>query len=323
MRNFFHHFFTPSHKNNFRAKGLHLDVLTGYVVVALCLTMLNSRPVKKVLGVAIDITSQRLYELTNQERAKAGLPALSYNATLSNAAQLKAADMFSKNYWAHNAPDGTTPWVFFQRAGYRYELAGENLARDFEYSNNVMDGWMASPGHKENILKSGYTDIGFAVANGQLDGTDTTLVVQLFGKPIDGAAPAKIVATSQTTTKTVDAPNKPSIVPSTKPTDIPQVSKKPEGEVASIKQPTEKSLLAALSATSAEVKVSPFAQIYHLFTTNIAFLAVVALALALILDLYYAYQLEMLRLGGKNLAHLLFLITAVVGYMIISKGSIL
>ena len=181
-----------------------------------------------------------------------------------------------------------------------------------------MDGWMASPGHKENILKSGYTDIGFAVANGQLDGSDTTLVVQLFAKPVGGAAPAKIVATSQ---KTVV--NKPSIAPSLEPTDEPSVTTKPTGEVASIKEPDEKNLLAALSGISSEVKISPIARIHHLVTTNIAFLAVVALAIALILDLYYAYQLQMLRMGGKNLAHLLFLVTAVVGYMIISKGSIL
>ncbi|MFS8159296.1 MAG: CAP domain-containing protein, partial [Candidatus Roizmanbacteria bacterium] len=266
-----------------------------------------------------DITTQRLYELTNAERAKNGLSTLSYNATLSQAAGMKASHMFEHNYWAHNAPDGTTPWYFFKQVGYNYELAGENLARDFEYSDGVVQGWMNSPSHRDNVLKAEYTDIGFAVVNGKLEGEDTTLVVQLFGKPIGTARPAKIVATSQKgEIKKQESPTK--VPPTDAPTQEPNPTK--GTVIGSIKQGLPQDF-SNLTGTSSRIIPSPFARLHHFVTTNIPFLAVVALALALILDMYYAYKLQMLRLGGKNLAHLLFLVTAVVGYVVMTKGVIL
>ena len=110
---------------------------------------------------------------------------------LTKAAALKADDMFSDNYWAHFAPDGTSPWYFYGKVGYSYTWAGENLARDFQTSAGVVAGWMASTaGHKENILNSNFTEVGVAVKNGVLQGEETTLVVQLFGKPVSYTASA-------------------------------------------------------------------------------------------------------------------------------------
>lgn len=185
---FLNNFFTPTENNNLRARALHHDFLTFYLALALLFVFFAKTAggsANNVLGFATDITTQKLYDLTNREREKAGLNDLKYNQTLSKAAYEKAKDMFAQNYWAHYSPDGKTPWDFMYKSGYQYEYAGENLAKNFLFSNNVVDAWMKSPGHRENILKKDYTEIGFAIVNGVLNGEETTLVVQMFGKPLD------------------------------------------------------------------------------------------------------------------------------------------
>lgn len=134
-----------------------------------------------VLGTFADISNQQLLLLTNQKREENGLGDLTMNDNLSAAAANKAADMFSKDYWAHNAPDGITPWVFIKGAGYNYIYAGENLARGFNTAPDVINAWMSSPGHRKNMLSSNYQNVGFAVSTGKLSGEDTVLVVEMFG----------------------------------------------------------------------------------------------------------------------------------------------
>lgn len=137
-----------------------------------------------ILGYASNITVNDIVQFTNAERQKKGVPRLRINAELSKAAEEKARDMFAKNYWAHFGPNGEKPWDFIKKNGYTYTAAGENLARDFNDSRGVVDAWMASKmGHRENLLNKNYQDIGIAVVNGTLLGHETTLVVQMFGKP--------------------------------------------------------------------------------------------------------------------------------------------
>lgn len=65
--------------------------------------------------------------------------------------------MFDENYWAHFAPSGKSPWDFILGSGYKFTFAGENLAKNFYNSQDVMNAWMASKvGHKENLLNSKY-----------------------------------------------------------------------------------------------------------------------------------------------------------------------
>lgn len=135
-----------------------------------------------VLGFASNIAVDDIINDTNKERTTQGLKPLRFDSRLSQAALEKASYMFAKNYWAHTAPDGTTPWFFIQKTKYHYLYAGENLAKDFQTSNDVVEAWMGSKtGHRENILNANYSDIGVAVTNGVLDGFETTLVVQMFG----------------------------------------------------------------------------------------------------------------------------------------------
>lgn len=134
-----------------------------------------------VLGISSNIDQKKLIELTNIEREKKGLGKVSENEALDKAANLKAQNMFAENYWAHFAPSGKTPWDFILGSGYHFTFAGENLAKNFYSSDEVVKAWMNSPTHRDNLLNTNYKDIGIAVVEGTLNGQKTTLVVQEFG----------------------------------------------------------------------------------------------------------------------------------------------
>ena len=199
IKTFIHHLFIPHEENNFRAKSLHTDFLTVYLVIAfLMMLVFKQGNIRDVLGFATDISVEKLAQLTNEQRQKNNLPSLSMNSALSLAAQKKAENMFQENYWSHYSPDGKTPWDFILGAGYKYEYAGENLAKNFLFSNGVVDAWMNSTaGHRENILKREYTEVGYAIVNGILNGEQTTLVVQEFGKPITSSFTPPAVQASE------------------------------------------------------------------------------------------------------------------------------
>jgi uncharacterized protein YkwD len=101
----------------------------------------------------------------NRERTSRGLRPLRLNDRLSLAANDRIGDMFAKNYFAHVSPDGLQPFVWAKHRGYRYRLIGENLAVGYR-GTAVVDGWMRSPGHRENILQRGFEEVGIAIANG-------------------------------------------------------------------------------------------------------------------------------------------------------------
>ena len=122
-------------------------------------------------------------DLTNDERADLAAAPLQRNTLLDQAAQQKAQHMAANEYFAHFAPDGTTPWSFFKSSGYVYAHAGENLAIHFTDSTEVVEAWMQSPAHRKNIVDTKYTEIGVGTAKGTFDGYDTVYVVQLFGTP--------------------------------------------------------------------------------------------------------------------------------------------
>ncbi len=109
--------------------------------------------------------------LVNQERANVGAPALTWNGPLAAVAQAHSADMAARNFFAHNNPDGQTPFDRMAAAGITYTAAAENIAAGYADANAVMNGWMNSPGHKTNILNATYTEIGIGVKQGGSFGT--------------------------------------------------------------------------------------------------------------------------------------------------------
>lgn len=128
-----------------------------------------------------------IVEETNHERADTALPPLRRNALLDQAAALKAAHMAEEEYFAHFSPDGISPWYWFDTVGYPFIHAGENLAVYFTDSKEVVEAWMDSARHRENILDERFQEIGIGVAKGTYRGYETVYVVQLFGTQQDGA----------------------------------------------------------------------------------------------------------------------------------------
>jgi uncharacterized protein YkwD len=158
---------------------------TFSIILLLAIVVLISVPSFRtnVLDSLSAIYGAVLVNLTNQNRAKANISELKINPLLEKAAQMKANDMASKGYFAHNTPDGKTPWYWFEQAGYKYTYAGENLAVNFENSEDVETAWVNSPGHFLNIMNPKYTEIGIATSTGMYKGRQAIFVVQLFGTP--------------------------------------------------------------------------------------------------------------------------------------------
>lgn len=144
--------------------------------------------------------------LTNSERHSYQMGDLRENPLLGAAAQAKADDMAAKGYFSHLGPDGAQPWVWIEGAGYMYQYAGENLAARFIDSQDVVSAWMASPSHRENVLKPTYTEIGVGVAQGMYQGQSTTFVVQYFATPLAFAQPAPAPASPASGLPGSDAP---------------------------------------------------------------------------------------------------------------------
>ena len=102
--------------------------------------------------------------LVNQERAKAGCSALTVNDKLTAAAQNHSQDMASHSNMSHTGSDGSDPGRRITRAGYNWSTYGENVAYGYNSPEQVMNGWMNSPGHKKNILNCAFKEIGVGLA---------------------------------------------------------------------------------------------------------------------------------------------------------------
>lgn len=273
-----HHYFLPHESNNFRAKMLHNSAVAFYIVLLLFFQtstdiLKHFRP--NILGYATDISVEKILELVNAKRTEANLAPLKLSDQLSQAATQKAQDMFSKNYWAHVSPTGTSPWAFINSAGYEYTYAGENLARNFNTSQEVVDAWMNSKTHRDNILKPEYSDLGLAVLNGRLVGEETTLVVQEFG------AKSKSLVQNPAPPQTI----------------LPSVAPQPN-QLAGI--------IAADETTGLTVGKPPLFP-YPFLNKSFSLLVAEFLLVVLFIDSIYLWKTKTSRLSGHNLAHFIFL----------------
>jgi uncharacterized protein YkwD len=121
-------------------------------------------------GTTLSAQEQQALTLLNNDRAKNGLKALNANSKLTSVAESHAKDMISRGYFAHNTPEGKTPFQRMKEAGITYSTAGENLAINSSVAA-AETAFMNSSGHRANILNSSYTDVGIGVvqnSSGQL-----------------------------------------------------------------------------------------------------------------------------------------------------------
>ena len=130
----------------------------------------------------VDINSADIIELTNKERVSTGLLPLSTNISLNASADLKVDDMIKRQYFEHQSPTGEGVSDLGNRVGYKYVIMGENLALGtFTSSADIVQAWMDSPGHRENILNTKYQEIGVSVKRGIYEGKEVWFAVQHFG----------------------------------------------------------------------------------------------------------------------------------------------
>jgi uncharacterized YkwD family protein/spore coat assembly protein SafA len=113
-----------------------------------------------------DVKSQEneVIRLVNVERAKYGLPALKANWQLSRVARYKSQDMVDKGYFSHTSPTYGSPFKMMESFGIRFSAAGENIAMGMRTPAEVMNAWMNSPGHRNNILNNSFNEIGVGLA---------------------------------------------------------------------------------------------------------------------------------------------------------------
>lgn len=299
------HLFHPRRSNNHRPRVLHPEMvlfMVGFAAaVALAIPTFPrfTQKAGHVLGFSSSITAEDVVVRTNVEREKAGLAPLKVNKALSEAALSKATHMFGNQYWAHTAPDGTQPWSFFKNANYNYSVAGENLARDFMNAPDMMDAWMNSPTHKANIVSAKYQEIGIAVLNGELNGVETTLVVQFFGTPMS-TVPQPQVAAAQTEADRRVAGQ----------ADV-------DAQMLTLEQ-QQPVIIAMENGEQAEVLSSTVTPLSNLTTPPLfsplqlrksIFLAVILImVITLVYDTMVMQHKQNVRLVGKNFAHITFFV---------------
>ena len=112
--------------------------------------------------------------------AATGSHPLTVDARLAAAAQAHSADMVRRSFFAHESPDGRQVWDRAVAAGYAYRKVAENIAAGQRTAEDVVRGWMDSPGHRANILDRDLEQIGVGHAEGGSYGVYWT---QVFGTP--------------------------------------------------------------------------------------------------------------------------------------------
>lgn len=301
LKKYTHHLFVPHAGNNHRSKILHNASLLVMILAIISLAAVShivktSSP--NVLGISYSISENELLQDTNKARADNGLPPLVINNQLTTAASEKASHMMANGYWAHFAPDGTTPWSFMRANGYDYVYAGENLAKGFTDSQTIVDAWMKSPSHRENLLSPKYNEIGFAILEGDLAGEDTVLVVQMFG-----ATESSIANANQNNTT---------------PRNIAQgeLGEESKKEVQPVKTQDLENLPDTTIQNSPTIDIKQVSQIIVLVILSI-------ILFALLIDFVIVGKKKIPRIVGNNLDHILLIAIFIILVLLQSTGGVL
>jgi uncharacterized protein YkwD len=182
--------------NNFFVQKLHSDSFMP-------------PPLRGVFGEPKEpLTEAGVLLWTNKNRQDVSINNLTQSETLSKMAAQKLGDLFTKQYFEHESPSGVGPSDLAKQNGYDYIVIGENLALgNFDGDKALVDAWMASPGHRANILNTRYHEIGIAVGQGVFEGKNTWIAVQEFGLPITACPQPSVTDKSSIdqTKKNVDA----------------------------------------------------------------------------------------------------------------------
>ena len=124
-----------------------------------------------------DSDIMQVLALVNKERAANGMNPVTFDASLAAVADSHCADMINRSFFDHVNPDNETPSDRLHKAGIEYWMSGENIAAGQTTPEAVMESWMNSQGHRQNILNPSYKSLGIAKRTG---GTYGTYWVQVF-----------------------------------------------------------------------------------------------------------------------------------------------
>jgi len=183
--------FIPCKENNYHPFLIRTPLLSLYLIFILLFNIIFINFNLVGASAAVDFTT--IYNRHNEIRLEQGLPPLAINSLLISSAKAKADAMMASDCWSHYCPDGKSPWEFFDSAGYIYSYAGENLAEGFDNNEAVVDAWMNSPTHRDNILNAQFNEIGIAFAYGNYQGiSNNTIIVVHFGSRFQNDSTAYI-----------------------------------------------------------------------------------------------------------------------------------
>lgn len=102
-----------------------------------------------------------VYEITNNYRSLVGVPSLTLDSSLVEAANIRAKEL--SDSFSHTRPNGSSCFTVLSELGISYGTAGENIAAGYSSSQSVMEGWRSSSGHYQNIISSKFKKIGIGV----------------------------------------------------------------------------------------------------------------------------------------------------------------
>ncbi|MDD4902686.1 MAG: CAP domain-containing protein [Patescibacteria group bacterium] len=182
-------FFIPHQGNNYQPHSLHpkriiFHAVSVIAIKAIVVVFAVFFPLSAWLTPDLALEqSRKIISLTNDIRKNLNLTALKENQKLDQAAYAKAQDMMLKQYFAHISPENKGLDYWLAQAGYKYAVAGENLAMGFSTPADVMAAWQDSPTHYANIIDQDFSEIGVSMVEGKFKGTDTNLVAQYFAAP--------------------------------------------------------------------------------------------------------------------------------------------
>ena len=134
--------------------------------------------------IAYDSYQSELLDLINDARENRALSPLRFSNSLSQAAQNHVEDLANNNYVVgHTGTGGSTVVDRTQKVEYSSDFVGENVAAGNKTPEEVFHQWMNSPGHKNNILKPDYTEVGVGYVLNAPDTTYNHYWVLVFGNP--------------------------------------------------------------------------------------------------------------------------------------------
>ena len=116
-----------------------------------------------------DSVENNLFNAVNAARSQYGIGQLSLNPSLSAIARSRSTDMISRNYFSHTTPDDKNIFIILNENNFNWQFAGENIFQCSPLANGsenaILNMWMSSPSHKDNILNGTFHQVGIGITD--------------------------------------------------------------------------------------------------------------------------------------------------------------